>query len=589
MSALLGCLLLSLAGPGAGAIQEANQEAAPDPASTQAPAQEPGSLVESIEQAPPAVEAVADRQTRSLATLGALLDSRRSKLDELRQLREEYDPETDSELRLAQLERFRELQDEVGTLERDFESIVTGIDLGLLELERDQDVDLVGQLTQFLQPLLSELREVTEEPREIERLSDELERLDSHEIPLVRSAVAHVEGLIAALEEEGPLAQELRASLERWRTRGRELDNRRQVVEFQLEQRLQSRGSLFDSTSSALGRFFRTRGLNLLAAAAAFFGILLLLRLVHRLARSLFRSRPRRERPFYARLIDVLYFAMSGVAAVCGALLVLYAVGDWPLLGLALLGLLGLAWASKTAVPAFFDQIRLLLNLGPVRELERVVVRGLPWRVERISLHTLLVNPELSGGRLRLPLQDLLDLRSRPALADEPWFPTSEGDWVLLDDGRHAQVRFQSPETVRLVYQGGSLADVPAADFHGRDFENLSRGFRVSLRFGIDYEHQGIATTRVPEVCRRDLEAALAERAGPEGLERVLVEFLEAGASSLDYAILADFAGSAAPRYASLRRLAQSTLVDTCTREGWVIPFAQLTVHGGVALQPAES
>jgi hypothetical protein len=37
----------------------------------------------------------------------------------------------------------------------------------------------------------------------------------------------------------------------------------------------------------------------------------------------------------------------------------------------------------------------------------------------------------------------------------------------------------------------------------------------------------------------------------------------------------------AANSYYNIARLVQRTLVELCNREGWVIPFAQLTVHQG--------
>lgn len=533
---------------------------------------------EASTQAPPPVAEVISTQEGALATLSALRDSREAKLEELQELRDSFDPDTDSELRLQQIEEARKLKLEINQLEDDFKSIATGIDLRTLEMGEEVPIDLVGQLTQFLQPLLYEMRQATESPREATRLSDLLETLDDHQIPLMRTGVENLTALRDAATEE-KLSNYLDKTLETWKARLSELENQRRVVKFQLDQRNQDRGSFFESTSSALGNFFRTRGLNLLSAVAAFFGILFLLRLLHQLARRLFRQKPREERPFYARLIDVLYFGMSGVAAVCGSLLVLYAMGDWALLGLLILALLGLGWASKTALPMFFEQIQLLLNLGTVRELERVTVDGLPWRVARISMHAILVNPQLSGGRRRLPLRDLLGLRSRRSPVDEPWFPTNVGDWVLMEDRRPAQVESQTPEFVSLRFKGGSEQLLASADFLNMGAENLSEGFRINQRFGISYDLQGIATNKVMGIMREDVEKGLQDLVAADELIQVTVEFLEAGASSLDYAVIADFVGSAALKYDILRRAMQRLLVETCTREDWEIPFTQVTLH----------
>ena len=53
----------------------------------------------------------------------------------------------------------------------------------------------------------------------------------------------------------------------------------------------------------------------------------------------------------------------------------------------------------------------------------------------------------------------------------------------------------------------------------------------------------------------------------------------EAGASSLDFEILADFSGKAAQYHNVLARAIQRIAVDACNKYGWVIPFTQLTRH----------
>jgi len=59
------------------------------------------------------------------------------------------------------------------------------------------------------------------------------------------------------------------------------------------------------------------------------------------------------------------------------------------------------------------------------------------------------------------------------------------------------------------------------------------------------------------------------------------VEFKEAGANSLDYLVYLSMQGPAAADYFALTRRVQRALVALCNREGWVIPFSQLTIHQG--------
>jgi small-conductance mechanosensitive channel len=59
----------------------------------------------------------------------------------------------------------------------------------------------------------------------------------------------------------------------------------------------------------------------------------------------------------------------------------------------------------------------------------------------------------------------------------------------------------------------------------------------------------------------------------------VVVEFQEAAASSLNFLLLARFAGTQAPNYPALGRLLQRAAVDSCRRHGWSIPFPHLVVQ----------
>ncbi len=282
---------------------------------------------------------------------------------------------------------------------------------------------------------------------------------------------------------------------------------------------------------------------------------------------------------FAARLFNVVFHAATIVLSIMAALTTLYSLGDWMLLGLSILFLVGLAWATKATIPRVFEQVKLMLNLGSVREGERIVFHGVPWKVERINVFTDLVNPSLDGGHMRVPLRDLIPLVSRHSNDDEPYFPCKTNDWVMLADATYGKVVKQTPEWVQLVQLGSARVTYATADFVAQNPKNLSHGFRIHGAFGIDYQHQPICTTEVPKVLLTKLKAGLTEIAGEESLVNLNVEFQQAGPSSLDYAILADFANAAASNHNRLNRAIQRICVDTCNENGWVIPFTQVTIH----------
>jgi hypothetical protein len=227
-----------------------------------------------------------------------------------------------------------------------------------------------------------------------------------------------------------------------------------------------------------------------------------------------------------------------------------------------------------------------LLNMGTVREGERLVYQGLPWRVEALNFHTDLINPRLKGGLLKLPLRELMSLRSRPYEPDEPWFPCRENEWVMLADGTVGQVVMQTPEMVELALFGGSRKTYLTAEFLKQNPNNISRGFRVSVPLRLDYQHQGEIAREIPVKLRDFVERKIRQETFAKHLLGVGVEFREAQPSSLDLAILVDFAGKAAPHYDRLTRTIPQLAVEACNQYGWVIPFSQVTIHAG---GPGES
>ena len=75
------------------------------------------------------------------------------------------------------------------------------------------------------------------------------------------------------------------------------------------------------------------------------------------------------------------------------------------------------------------------------------------------------------------------------------------------------------------------------------------------------------------------LNAELSREGYGRDIINLVVEFKEAGASSLDFEILADFSGKVAQFHNVLARAIQRITVDACNKYGWVIPFTQVTLH----------
>jgi hypothetical protein len=461
--------------------------------------------------------------------------------------------------------------------ELDFHAIATGVDVEGFGLRQRKEFDIAQEFQDLLKPLVEELKQATERPRAIEGLRDEIE----HSTKQAATATSALKNLDAALAREAVpgVVAELKKTRLQWEGFLQNATTRISAARSQLDQSLDEEHSTFDTVTDGLKRFVQTRGKYLLVTVATFVGVFLLLRL---LLRYLYRVSPWHQdggRSFYSRLIDVVLHTFTFVGALVAAILVLYATGDWVLLGLAIIFLFGLVLAAKDALPKVYEQARVLLNLGEVREGERVVVDGIPWRVDSLGVFTKLGNPLLAGGEMRLPIRSLPDLHSRPYRADEPWFPCEEGEWVILSDETRGKVVSQSPEMVHLVLLGGSRKSYVTTDFLALAPEVISRNFRVRTVFGVDYGLQAKVTTEIPEALCAAVRRGLLTVIGEEDIQHIKVEFCEAGESSLDLEIIADIKGGVASKYETLNRLLQKSAVDACNEHGWTIPFPQLTLH----------
>jgi small-conductance mechanosensitive channel len=167
---------------------------------------------------------------------------------------------------------------------------------------------------------------------------------------------------------------------------------------------------------------------------------------------------------------------------------------------------------------------------------------------------------------------------SRP-LKKETWFPCQPGDFVILGSGSLARVIRQTVELVEVAVMD-SIMQISTRAFLEQNVRNLTReGFGIACSFGIDYQHQGICLNAVPDTFKTDIVSHFERSGLKDDIKEIQVEFSSAGASSLDYRIYIILKGSAAKAYYKAQRLVAQACVDTCNREGWIIPFTQVTVH----------
>ena len=265
---------------------------------------------------------------------------------------------------------------------------------------------------------------------------------------------------------------------------------------------------------------------------------------------------------------------------VVSSLVALYFLNDWLLLSVIVLFMLGVFWASRHFIPQLFQEMRLALNLGTVKEKERLIWNDVPWEVANLGLQATLVNPYLEGGNLNLPLRVLIGKYSRPIVEDEPWFPSQTNDWVVLSDGTYGRIEQQTMEQVVLHLKGNTLKFYSTLEFLGKTPMNLSKGFRYDIEFGLDYSVQSRICDEIPKLFEKGLWGHLERHYQKDSPDFTLtqVSFDNAGSSSLNLKVIVEVEGRCAESYEEIERDIQSTLVRICNENNLTIPFNQLTV-----------
>ena len=509
---------------------------------------------------------------RRLLTIKEALEGKRERIRDLIAQREAAD-ETDQAKIIEQIAALRETID---TLTKSFENIaVSGANLQNLADAEDQELAWRDELMQIARPILDSLKGATDKPRRIEELRRAI-RLYEQQLEVSRKATESI-ALFDQYEMPAVVAAGLDEVAASWRERNLDIQRSLEISHYELRNLEAEEFDVFETVGRALREFIQGRGLTLLLALLTGIALWLAMYGLRRLTKAW--RRPAQDTAHAARIRLVLYgyHLMTIVLVSLAVLSVFYIRGDLLLLSLSIIILVMLALGAWRLLPGYIREARLLLNVGAARAGERVIYNGLPFRIASLNLYSELRNPELEGA-IRLPLSALAQLTSRPHNY-EAWFPCQAGDYVLLPDGAFGHVLQQTVELVRLKVLG-STVQFSAADFLQLNVRNLSReGFGVIVVFGIDYQHQEISLDQVPERFRSGLNAAFEQAEFGTDLKNLVVDFKAANTSSLDYLVYATMGGESAASYFKIERLIQQTCVNICNHEGWVIPFAQLTIH----------
>lgn len=463
------------------------------------------------------------------------------------------------------------------SLENSVIESISGTSVDAFQETEETDFTLTQELQLVLEPVLTELKKLSEEPRKIEKLSNEI-RASKQKLATAQQIQQGIQKQLKSVTDP-EYKKFLTASLKEWQ----DVYNQTKTELGISQQKLATIKNNQKSFSSFMGKlfdvFFKTRGKHIGIAVLSCLIFWFILHYLKFFALSIV-TKARLENSKATTIVKIAHVVLLIIGIVFVFMLSLFLLKDWLLLVLTGLILLGILWSTKEALPRYWSQIILLTNSGAIRENERVLINGLPYLVNNINLLSKLENPLLDGGKLRLPLDDLQEMRSRPFSKDENWYPTKKKDWIYLQSlDLYGKVIAQTPEVTTICKKGGSYVTIPSDQFFAMNPENLSVGYRLLVTFGLDYNIQKKVVNEVLDVFKDELQKRLKDVIPEDHINSLKVEFNEAGASSLDIAVLADFTGEAGDKFRYNRRMIQTKCVEICNQYGYNIPFTQLTVH----------
>lgn len=512
----------------------------------------------------------------TVANLAGIQTSIELKQSQLRELKDAQRKTSDSSEKQEVEQKIIRIKDDITGLQASFEHIVLGgINRSILNEQPEKQINWQDELEQISRPLLSTLKELTAKPRQIDTLRREIERLEAQikVIDKVLESIRLLKSEVLPPLVDRPIDQ----LLIDWQQRKEDTQRKLEIAQFKLNSLMAETDTWQTSAGELVTDFIYGRGLTLLLATV----ISLLIWLTFKaLLRLFWRWAYKTKHDTGISRAPLLYYSYrlaTLIIIIFAVLMVFYVRGDVLLLTLALIALAGAALALRQTLPRYAAEVRLLLGVGPVRENERLVLDGIPFNVDSLSMYTELRNPALEGF-IRIPLHAMSAQISRPANR-ETWFPCQPGDFVLLASGSLARIIRQTVELVEVAVMD-SIMQISTRAFLEQNIRNLSReGFGIACSFGVDYQHQTICLDVIPDKFKAAIISHFEQADLQDTIKDIMVEFSTAGASSLDYRIYLVLNGQAANAYYRAQRLVAQACVATCNREGWIIPFTQITVH----------
>ncbi|MCO4781549.1 MAG: hypothetical protein KC646_04440 [Candidatus Cloacimonetes bacterium] len=458
-----------------------------------------------------------------------------------------------------------------------FEELATGIDISSFKNTTNQQIDISDEIHTLIYPIITVAKSATNDMREKAILLEEIDHYSSL-LPKTKDAITNLQNQLAANKVSKKVDQRIYKLLSYWKKQKALIESQYKSSKHELINVEQSKLPLFQSIQNSIRDFLKTRGFYLFEAFFISICIILVSNLFHTLVLKKLPQFRKRPRSFQIRIIDLGFRSLGFLSAGLGPMLVFYIEEDWILFSMCLLVSFGLFWVFRNALPSLWQQAVLLLNIGAVREGERVIYRNMPWVIKEIHLYSKLENPT-TGLTIRLPVSELITMISRKFAPSEPWFPCKTNDWVLLSNDTYGKVEGVSLEFVDVLVEGDSTQSFSIENFVGLNPINFSNSFAIKTIAGISYNHAQACNKKVLKTFKDFIIKKLEQSSYKNQFKSVVCEVHLLNSSSIDLAMIVNFEGTAAPQYRKLTRILQQWTLDACNQNDWQIPYPQLDIH----------
>ena len=484
--------------------------------------------------------------------------------------------ENKDELELLQIELTQE-NDKLEELKNSFaQQSVGSVNIDDLKITDDvEDINLDKSISDMFEPIAIMVTRMTNKPRKIEHLN-----LD---IQITQSKLDKLDEAINNLKSyklfDVYLQAEIAILIHKYTQQKLLLMHKLNSYNMQLNKLLKNDADPMKQTILSIKNMFKTHGLNIVYATLVFALSFSILFFIKWIINFYYKSNDHNlNQVFSQRLLNLVLSILAVFIAIISFLITLYSLSDWIVLILFILIFAITFWSIKTNIPKYYDEIKITLNIGNVRENERLLYNGIPYILKQLGLYATIDNDVLSNAKTRLPLSQLDTLTSRALTDNESLFPTKVGDFIFIDN-KYGSISFQSPEIVEINTLSTAVLTYQTKSFLSAKPINLSKnGFLVSINIGLDLKHQAEITSSVKLMLEKSLKRSINIHPFSNYLEKIWVDFNQAKIDSLELKIFAKFSGEAASEYYGIKRLLNTICIDTCNNNGWVLAQSHLII-----------